>query len=92
MGDIADDTIDFSSFAEDHFEEVAEAQYRLEYGIWRMRDGKEIHISRMDNNHINNTIAMMNRNKEKHPLHNKWKEKLEAELKRRPTSQAEWNP
>lgn len=57
----------FDHFADGDFEQAEEdlawalRYQRLEEGLWEQRDGSLIHISKMGNRHIRNTINMLNR-------------------------------
>ncbi|MBC8522309.1 hypothetical protein H8D29_00105 [PVC group bacterium] len=91
---MADDVAIWSPCAEAYLERKAEAVDRLTTGLWRMKCGKEIHISDMDSSHLKSSIAMIKRNEERpmHALAIAWIEKFEEELKKRPNPHPEWNP
>jgi len=54
---------------------------------WKTKDGKEIDVMDMDDNHAKNALAMIIRNNRDHDILNyilKGKEAYDAELKRKP--------
>ena len=61
MGDHADDMLD-ADMLEDALHRADYAYENLENHIWVTRDGKELHVTKMDTSHVKNALNMLKRN------------------------------
>ena len=66
----------------DRFERMEiEARANVMHGLWQTKDGRWLHVTEMETQHINNCISMLERNN--HPFKTLYVPMFKQELERR---------